>query len=174
MNRSRDDKYLLRTLPDGRRQASWRIWVLIWVTPVLFAVAALGLALQTLYLQETMVETTGTVVRIYEWDSDNPFDEGPRVYGPVFRYTWSDGNPTEASAGASSSLWNFPVGTEMPIRYDPGTRGNITVIGPSEWMVDRVIAIIAIVTALPALIGAFMVQLWLRRGVRPGNAEGLP
>uniref|UniRef100_UPI00248E042A VWA domain-containing protein n=1 Tax=Phaeobacter italicus TaxID=481446 RepID=UPI00248E042A len=32
--------YLLRTGPDGTRRASWRVWVLIFVTPVLFMLAA--------------------------------------------------------------------------------------------------------------------------------------
>ena len=127
-----------------------------------------------LYLQDRTVETTGTVVRVYEWDSENPLDEGPKVYGPVFRYTWTDGTQTEATAGVSSSLWNFPVGTEIAIRYDPDSKDDIIVVGPTEWLVARVNAIIAILGAIPALIGTFLVRLWLRRGARPGNAEGLP
>lgn len=172
MVRTRDDKFILRTLPDGRRQASWRIWVLIWVAPALFAVAAAGLALQTLYLQSTMVETKGTVVRVYAWDSANPFDEGSKVYGPVFRYSWTDGSETDATAGTSSSLWNFPIGAELPIRYHPDTKDDIVVIGPTEWLMARVIAILAIATAIPALIGAFAVRRWLHGGAWLGKAEG--
>ena len=55
-----------------------------------------------------------------------------------------------ASAGVSSSLWNFPIGTEKAIRYDPGSKGNIVVVGPTEWLVARVIAII---TGLISMIG---------------------
>jgi hypothetical protein len=168
----RDDKYLLRTLPDGRRQASWRIWVLIWVTPVLFALAAAYLVIETLYKRANTVETTGTVVRVYEWESDNPFDEGPYVYGPVFRYTWTDGTETEASAGVSSSLWNYPVGTERPIRYWPDVKDDIIVVGPTEWLVARVIGWIAAITALVSVIVSLAVLAWLRRGAPAGAKSG--
>lgn len=169
--RRRNDAFLIRTRRDGSREASGTMWFLIWILPVLFAVAAIGLTAQTLYLQAVTVETTGTVVRVYEWDSDNPFDEGPKVYGPVFRYTWTDGKPTEATAGVSSSLWNFPIGTERPIRYHPGSKENIIVVGPSEWLVARVIAILTILTAIPALIASFVLRGWLRRGWRPPTEE---
>ena len=61
------------------------MWVLIWVTPVVFAAAVVYLALEALYYQSAYEETTGTVVRVYEWESENFLDEGPKIYSPVFR-----------------------------------------------------------------------------------------
>lgn len=153
----------VHTLPDGSRRVSWRIWVLIWVTPLLFLGAAAFLALQVVQQRQAMVETTGTVVKVYEWESTNPFDEGPYVYGPVFRYTWTDGTETEASTGTSSSLQNYPVGTEMTIRYNPDAKDNVVIVGPSEWMVARVIAIIGLVLAIPSILASLLIWRWQRR-----------
>ena len=161
---SRDDKYLWRTLPDGRRQVSWRTWVLVWVIPVCFAGAALLFALITLYQQQAMAVTEGEVVKVYEWDSDNPLDEGPKVYSPVWRYTWTDGTQTEATAGVSSSLWNFPIGTKRQIRYWSDRKDNVVLVDPTEWLIARVLAVIAACALVPALIGTFLIRRWISRG----------
>ena len=116
-----------------------------------------------LWVRATTVETTGTVVKIYEWESENALDGGT-VYGPVFRYTWTDGSETDAATGTSSPDQNFPIGTEMTVRYDPNTKGNVTIAGPSEWYVARVIAIIGAFTFLPSLIVFLLVRRWQRRG----------
>ena len=146
------------------------MWVLIWVTPVVFAAAVVYLALEALYYQSAYEETTGTVVRVYEWESENFLDEGPKIYSPVFRYTWTDGKPTEASTGNSSSLWNFPIGSEHKIRFDPNQKNDVKLIGPSEWLVARVIGILTIITAALALLGTFILRAWIRRG-KPSTSE---
>ena len=158
---SRDDKFLWRTLPDGTRQVSWRAWVLVWVLPVLFAGAALLFSMITLYQQHAMVVTEGEVVHVYAWDSDNPLDEGPKVYSPRWRYIWSDGQPTEATVGVSSSLWNFPIGTKRQIRYWPDRKDDIMLVDDTEWLLVRVLAIIAMITATPALLVTLLIRRWL-------------
>ena len=160
---SRDDKYLWRTQPDGARQISWRTWVLVWVVPVGFAAAATWFALVTLYQQHTMIVTQGEVVKVYVWDSENPFDEGPKIYSPLWRYTWSDGTETEATAGVSSSLWNFPIGTKRQIRYWPDRKDDVVLVDATEWLLVRVLAVITLVTLTPALIVTLLIRRWQRR-----------
>ena len=160
---NRDDRYLWRTLPDGTRQVSWRTWVLVWVVPACFAIGAVWFSLITLYQQSAMTVTEGEVVKVYEWDSENPLDEGPKVYSPLWRYTWSDGSQTEATAGVSSSLWNFPIGTKRMIRYWPDRKDDVVLVDASEWLIARVLGIIAAITLLPSLIVAGLIRRWKRR-----------
>jgi hypothetical protein len=160
----REPAYLLRTNPDGSRQISWRVWVLVWVTPVVFGLAAGWLALETLWTQSTMAVTEAEVVHVYAWDSTNPLDEGPKVYSPRYRYIWSDGTPTEATAGVSSSLWNFEIGSRHPIRYNPDRKDDVVLIGASEWMVARVIAIIGLCVVPLSILASLLLLGWQRRG----------
>jgi len=165
--------YFLHTDEHGVRHVSWRLWVLVWVAPALFTLAALFLAFDTLRVQSGTEVTTGTVVEVYEWDNDAPqiFYPGDRVYGPVFEYQWTDGSRTRASTGASHTGWNFPVGTEMPIRYWPDRKADVTIVGPMEWYLARTIGLIAAVTFLPALLVTLLLWRWKRRGARPGTVK---
>ena len=160
--------YLWRTLPDGTRQTSPRLWVLVWVLPGCFAIAAIWFTIVTLYQQQAMTVTEGEVVKVYEWDSENPLDEGPKVYSPLWRYTWSDGTETEATAGVSSSLWNFPVGTKRQIRYWPDRKDDVVLVDQTEWLLVRVLAMIAAVTLIPSLIVSWLIRRWLVEG-EPGS-----
>lgn len=159
-------RYLLRTNPDGSRQISWRMWVLIWVTPVCFGGAATFLSLQTLWFQTTFVQTTGTVTHVYAWENSAPqiFYPGDQVYSPRFRYTWTDGAETEATTGTSHTGWNFAIGSEHKIRFDPNAKDNVVLVGPSEWWLARIIAMIGALTLPFALIGTLLALRWRARG----------
>lgn len=112
--------WLLRTRPDGTREASWRMWLLIYLLPALFFVAAgMEASLSRLFL--TIAEPArGEVVRVYEWEGWNPWNGSTADYSPVFRYRFSDGEMTDASTGMSSPNWNFPVGSHHDILFNPG------------------------------------------------------
>ena len=166
----RADRYLFRTNPDGTRQVSRRGWILVWVTPVVFTLAVAYLVLQVFMTRESTVQTTGEVVKVYKWDSDNPFDSGPFVYSPLVRYTWTDGQPTQATAGVSYSEWNFPVGTKLAIRYNPDEKSNIVIVGPTEWLVAKVVGILAAITAVLSLLATLLVLRWVARG-KPKEAK---
>lgn len=171
---ARDDKFLMRTNPDGSRQASWRIWVLIWVTPVLFAAATLLLSGMVLYRQVAMEVTEGVVTHVYDWENDAPeiFYPGDRVYSPRFRYTWSDGEETEATGGTSHTAWNFEIGSVHQIRFWPDEKADVVLVSPQEWWIPRAIAIMTILTATPALLLTFLLRRWLRRGAKSGVQHG--
>lgn len=159
-------RHLLHTNSDGSRTINWRVWVLIWVTPVTFLGAVLFLSLQTLWFQQEYFQTTGTVTHVYAWDNNAPqiFYPGDKIYSPRFRYTWSDGSETEATIGTSHTTWNFEIGSVHPIRFDPGMKDDVILIGPSEWWLPQTIAAIGTATVPFALLGTFLVLRWRARG----------
>lgn len=163
--------FLLRTDPDGTRHISWRVWVLVWVLPVCFLGAALFLALQTLWIRENTIETTGTVVQVYEWDNDAPkiFYPGEKVYSPVYLFTDETGREVRATAGMSHTRWNFPVGTEKTIRFFPGAEGDVVLAGPMEWALAQVITAIGISLVPLSLLGSIVLIFWRRAGGAPGT-----
>lgn len=156
--------YLWRTLPDGQREIGWRLWVLIWVAPVLFAAAAALLLAVAAYSLATSRPTTGEVVRVYGWEGETPFDRGRINYAPVFRYIWQDGEPTEASVGMSHPDWNFAVGSTHEIRYFPGRKSDVILPGFHNWQVGLTILAIAAVLTLPALWATGWLRRWRRQG----------
>lgn len=158
--------FLMRTDPDDRRQISWRVWVLVWVLPACFLGGALCVALYTAYQQSVTEVTTGTVVKVYDWDNDAPqfLYAGEKVYSPVYRYVWSDGTETEATAGTSHTDWNFPIGSEHQIRFHPDHKDDVILVEDTEWLVAKVVGLIGI-CLLPLSI---LVSLRLRRWQRSG------
>ncbi|GGL65157.1 hypothetical protein [Wenxinia marina] len=101
-----------------------RAKIIVWVLPVLFAIATLGfLAENALYvLRSERVE--GTVVQRYEWPGETVFDRGTINYEPIFTYRM-DGEDYRASVGSSHSSFDVAVGETAMIRAIPGHRGNV-------------------------------------------------
>jgi len=156
--------FLLRTTPDGRREVSWRVWLLIWLAPVLFAAAGALMLLVEGYRHLATRPAEATVVRVYAWDGDTIFDRGSTNYGPVFRYRWSDGEYTEATSGMSHPDWNFEIGSVKPIRYFPGRKANVVFPGLHNFLPGIVVALIGAVLALPALWLDRRLRRWRRGG----------
>lgn len=169
MTRNRGDKFLLRTNPDGSREISWRVWVLTWVVPLCFLGGALCVALFTLYQQSVTEVTTGTVVKVYEWDNDAPqmFYPGDKVYSPLYRYVWTDGTETEATAGTSHTKWNFPVGSEHTIRYYPDRKDDVILVDDTEWLVAQVVGLIGVLLVPLSLLITLRLRRWQRDGRNP-------
>ncbi len=156
--------FLVRTDGNGRRLISWRLWVLIWVAPVLFGLAAVLMLGQAGYLRLASVPGEGEVVRVYAWEGETPFDRGRINYGPVFRYDWSDGQPTDASLGQSHPDWNFEIGSRHAIRYLPGVKANVMLPGWHNWAAGLIILAIGAVLTLPALWATVRLRRWQRAG----------
>lgn len=162
--RSEKGYYFLRILPDGTRLVSRRVWILIWVTPVLFLAAALLMFGYEGWRHIASVPTTGEVVKVYEWEGETIFDKGKPLYGPVFRYTWSDGQPTEATSGMSSPDFNFPIGSDHDIRYFPEKKRNIVLPGMHNWLAPLIILGIGVAMSIPALWGTARLRRWQNGG----------
>lgn len=163
--------FFLRTGPDGRRQVSWRVWVLIFVLPALMIGAALLLAFESHSFVNGAQRTMGEVVRVYSWDSNNPWDGEHTAYSPVFRYTFAPGDITEASLGMKSANWNFPIGSRHEILFDPSQKGNVGLDSFEYlWAVPAIVGAIGLILLLPALVATAFVLRWLRRGTPAGVA----
>lgn len=161
--------FLFEETAAGARVVSWRVWLFIWLVPGLFGLAALLLAGETAWRLQGRVEVVGEVVRVYAFEGETLFDRGTVNYSPVFRYDFATGDApgdiTEASTGMSHKDWNFPIGAEMPIRFNPTYKTDVTLPGPHNWVVAWIIGLIAAVTALPALWAHRRVRGW-QRGAR--------
>ncbi|MDJ0827850.1 MAG: hypothetical protein QNJ16_20380 [Rhodobacter sp.] len=154
--------YFWRELPDGRREVSWRVWVLIWVAPVLFLLAGAGMLGIEAYRHLASVPATGEVVRVYAWEGETVFDRGTTNYGPVFRYVWSDGQLTEATSGLSHPDWNFEIGSRHAIRYLPGVKTDVVLPGPHNWYPGLIVGAIGLILTLPALWATARLRRWQR------------
>ena len=169
---NRSQLFLLRTGPDGRRQASWRIWVLIFLLPGVFLVAAALLAWDSYSFIAKAERTTGEVVRVYSWEGWNPWDGETTDYSPVFRYVFSDGKPTEASTGQSSPNWNHEIGSKHEILFDPMIRTDVKQDNFEQlWAVAATIGAIGTVLLVPAFIAAWFLRRWLRGSALRRNAR---
>ncbi|MDQ2088464.1 DUF3592 domain-containing protein [Marimonas arenosa] len=150
----------------GERIVSWRAWVLLWVVPALFAVAALILLAAASYRQLSTVPGEGEVVRVYAWDGETIFDRGSINYSPVFRYEFAPGDVTEATSGMSHPGWNFEIGSRHAIRYNPRRKTDVVLPGAHNWAPAAVIAALALLTGLPAIWGHRRLRRWQRGGKR--------
>lgn len=158
--------YFRRVLPDGTRLISWRTWVLIWVTPALFVAAALLMFGVEGWRHAASVPAKGKVVRVYAWRGGTIFDRGQTNYGPVFRYTWTDGQPTEATSGLSHPDFDFDIGSVHDIRYFPNAKRNIVLPGIHNWTAPSIILGIGALTFVPALWGTARLRRWQKGGRR--------
>ena len=140
--------------------------MLVWVTPVVFVLAVIYLIAEVMILRATTQVTTAEVVHVYAWENDAPqiFYPGDMIYSPRYRYEWTDGTMTEATAGWSHTDWNFAIGSTHQIRFDPDVKDNVILAGPVEWWVARTVARIGAWTFLPALVASIVAWAWLRRG----------
>lgn len=140
------------TKPWYTRIPKWRFKVAIFALPVLFAGAALLFAAESAWFLLHAEKAEGEVVRVYEWDGET-FLDGDKVYGPVFRYRWSDGKETEASLAMSHKDWNFPIESKQMILYDPAEKTNLRLPGFFfNWGIPAVLSGLALITFLPALL----------------------
>ena len=158
--------FLFAETEGGARIVSWRVWLLIWLVPGLFGAATVLLAGETFWKLERMVPGTGEVVRVYAWEGETVFDRGVVNYSPVLRYEFALGEITEASTGMSHPDWNFEIGAERAILFDPAYKTDISLPGPHNWAVARMIGLIALVSALPALWAHRRARRWQRGGAK--------
>ncbi len=158
------NNWLLRTR-NGKREASWRMWLLIFLLPVCLFCAAIFLSFQSFYFQARSSRALGEVVRVYAWDDWNPWDGETTSYGPVFRYQFTDGSWTEASTGQSSPNWNFVQGSTHEILFLKGQKSDVRLNNfESFWAVALIISALGFLALIPSIAAAWLLKRWLNSG----------
>ncbi len=164
--------FLLHESEDGQRQASWRIWVLIFVLPVLFILASVVLAYDSYSFVKKAEKTTGEVVHVYAWDGWNPWDGATIDYSPVFRYRFSEAEITEASTGQSSPNWNHQLGSKHEILFNPEYKTNVKQNNFEQlWALPSIIAVMGLILLMPSLLAGYLVLRWLNKGADKITAD---
>ncbi len=154
--------WLLRTR-NGKREASWRMWLLIFLLPLGFCIATVFLTFQSLYVDAVAVRTKGEVVRVYDWESWTPWDGETTIFSPVFKYQFSDGSMTEASTGQSSPNWNFPVGSTHEILFFQEAKGDVKLNNfETLWALPLTIAVICLFALIPSALASLLLLRWLK------------
>lgn len=152
-------RYLWR-VRDGTREFSWRLWGLVWVTPVVFALAVLWLSVEALVKTRLYHEAEAEVVHVYRW-------EDTKGVAPLLRYTWADGAVTEATPGLRHKDWDFPVGSRRIIRFNPWWKTNVVLPGPHNWFVAKIIMLFTVVTGVISGYVTLRLWRWRAKGENP-------
>ena len=154
--------WLLRTR-NGKREASWRMWFLLFLLPIAFLCACLYLTAGVLLFYKNAERTVGEVTRVYERQDSTPWSASQMIYSPVFLYEFTDASLTEASTGQSSPNWNFEVGSYHKILYLRGRKGEVKLDNfEALWALPLIIAGIAAASLFPSILGAMLLLRWLR------------
>ena len=145
-------------------QRRWALQRLVFLFPLLCLAASAIFFAESVLFQMRAQPAQGEVVRVYEWDNDNRFFGGDKVYGPVFRYIWSDGKPTDASTGQSFS-YRFKQGERFEILFDPKSKGNVRLTWFEQlWALPVALLAIGVATLLIAgLIWAVAIRPRIKR-----------
>lgn len=162
MSLNKTQLFLLRQFENGQRRASWRIWVLVYLMPVLFLIAGGLIALDSYQFIRQAHRTTGEVVHVYAWDGWNPWDGDTTDYSPVFQYQFSDGETTQASTGQSSPNWNYALGTHHDIYFNPKTKADVKQNNFEQlWALPVTIVAMGLILLIPAMVATYFIRKWL-------------
>ncbi|UYV39302.1 hypothetical protein N4R57_10010 [Rhodobacteraceae bacterium D3-12] len=157
--------FLFEETAAGERIVSWRVWLLVWLLPGVFALGTVAMVGEAGWRLQGTVVGQGEVVRVYTFEGETVFDRGVLNYSPVFRYEFAPGEMIEASTGMSHPDWNYEIGSVHEIYYKPSYKTNVSLPGAHNWAVAWVIGGITAVLLLPALWLHRRVRRWQRGGV---------
>ena len=101
---------------------TWRTKLLVWMMPILFLGAGMGWLVSSYLWVANATETTGTVTKVYAQKASNSADT---FHNPEFSYAWTDGSQTIGALGLASPEFNFEIGSEHTILFDPAIKGNV-------------------------------------------------
>lgn len=103
---------------------TWRAKVLIWTMPIFFIGAGMVWLFTSYLWVANAKETIGTVTKINSQITETA-DGAQTLYNPVFYYKWSDGTEISAPLGLASPEFNFEIGSEHTILFDPSQKDNV-------------------------------------------------
>ncbi len=134
---------------------TWKTKLLVWMMPAMFLAVALMFLLSSFMWVLNATETTGTVTDVYEWAADETVENGLVLYGPEFEYVWTDGSLTKGALGLSSPDYNFEIGSQHRILFDPEVKGNVRFSG---FMFNYLLG--TIILSVAAMFGLISLVLW--------------
>lgn len=162
---------LLRSLPDGTRQVSWRVWVLLFITPALFFGAGACYALVSLDKMATWTPPIAEVVPVCDWPGGTLWQGNTSDYSPLMRHVFTGNEVVEASPGQSSPNWNYEIGSRHPILFDPTPKTDVPLpVFEHLWALSLTLWTFAALLLIPALFAAYRVEWWRRRVVGKGRS----
>lgn len=120
---------------------------------------------------ETAVGTVVEVSAKQDCDRRNNRRECDDVYRPTITYTTAAGEEITFTSNTSSSEWNFPIGTEVNVRYDPANPQGARMDGWfSTWGAPTIVGGLGILFTVVAVILRFT----LLRGPAPEATRANP
>ena len=135
---------------------TWRTKVLVWMMPILFLGAGLGWLVSSFMWVSNAQETIGTVTQVYEQGTNTATDGNDVYFNPEFSYTWTDGSQTIGALGLSSPEFNFEIGSEHTILFDPSQKGNVRFPGFSFNYFGAIV-----ILAISAMFALISLVLWI-------------
>ncbi|MCF6272835.1 MAG: DUF3592 domain-containing protein [Rhodobacteraceae bacterium] len=112
----------------GTTAPTWRAKMLIWTMPIVFLGAGLVWLFTSYLWVANATETIGTVTKINPQITETA--DGPQtLFNPEFSFTWTDGTQTNAPLGLASPEFDFEIGTELTILFDPSQKDNVRFTG---------------------------------------------
>jgi len=148
--------FLFRKTVGDVTVPTWRAKLLVWMMPILFLGAGLGWLVSSFMWVSNAQETIGTVTQVYEQGTNTATDGTDVFFSPEFSYTWTDGSQTIGALGLSSPEFNFEIGSEHAILFDPSQKGNVRFPG---FAFNYFAAIV--ILAISAMFALISLVLWI-------------
>lgn len=100
---------------------TWSAKVLIWTMPILFLGAGLAWFVSSYLWVANAEETIGIVSKI----NSQAIDDTQVLFNPEYSYAWTDGSQTLGALALASPEFNFEIGTEHSILFDPSQKSDV-------------------------------------------------
>ncbi len=152
-----------------KKTSNRRIWgIIIMVFGLIFATIGGGLTYVAYDFSTRAIATSGVVtnIEVNLPSSTSSGGTGDTTYKPTLRYTDQNGQPQSGQTFLSSSSYNYPIGTKIPILYDPATPGSLRM---DSWFALWGFNLIFLITGLLIMAGG--ATLWIYGSQKPAPPE---
>jgi len=121
---SKADGFFFRKTVGDVSVPTWRAKVLVWAMPVVFLAAGVAWLFTSYLWVANATETIGTVTKVNSQTSETP--DGPlTLFNPEFSFIWADGSQSNAPLGLASPDFNFEIGSQHTILFDPTKKDTV-------------------------------------------------
>jgi len=154
---------------EGHTSPSWITRLLVWLMPVLFLAGGLLWLISSFMWVQNATETVGIVSQINILVPEDTLETENTLYNPAFTYTWTDGTETIGILGMSSPEFNFEIGSEHTILFDPELKDTVRFPGfASNYLGATLILVNGALFALISLV----LWIWVKSIARRRDQKG--